>query len=245
MPTGWDNWHVLAPSRAQYFSYTLNNNGRLRQYTEREEDYSTDVFTKKAKRFIRSNAKAETPFFLELGYAAPHGGGGGEPGRSCNRAAVPAPRHLSTLKGKFKNTLPPSFNEADVADKPSPVSEKEALTPGQISDTLRKRRCAWESLLAVDESVGALLKEIERDGIKQEHLHLLPLRQRLPARRAPDPRQQALPLRGVGAGAVHRPRPRDPARRELRRRRRQRRPDLDHPRARRRQPRGRRRTASR
>ena len=30
---------------------------------------------------------------------------------------------------------------------------KAALTQGQISDTLRKRRCAWESLLGVDESV--------------------------------------------------------------------------------------------
>ena len=167
VPTGWDNWHALAPARAQYFGYTLNNNGSLRQYSEEDEDYSTDVFTQKAKRFIRSNARAQTPFFLELGYAAPHGGGGGEPGRSCNRAAVPAPRHLSTLKGKFRNTLPPSFNEADVADKPSTVAEKAALTEGQISDTLRKRRCAWESLLGVDESVGALLKEIERDGIKK------------------------------------------------------------------------------
>ena len=102
VPRGWDDWHVLAPSRAQYFSYTLNQNGVLTQYTEAEEDYSTDVFTRKAKRFIRANAKAQTPFFLELGYAAPHGGGGGEPGRSCNRAAVPAPRHLATLKGKFK-----------------------------------------------------------------------------------------------------------------------------------------------
>ena len=64
VPRGWDNWHVLAPSRAQYFNYTLNNNGSLRQYTDREEDYSTDVFTSKAKRFIRSNAKSETPFYL-------------------------------------------------------------------------------------------------------------------------------------------------------------------------------------
>ena len=158
---------MLAPSRAQYFNYTLNNNGSLRQYTDREEDYSTDVFTSKAKRFIRSNAKSETPFYLQLGYAAPHGGGGGDPGRSCNRAAVPAPRHLSTLKGKFRNTLPTSFNEADTSDKPSQVSFKAPLTEGQISDTLRKRRCAWESLLAVDESIDALTKEIERDGIKR------------------------------------------------------------------------------
>ena len=52
-PAGWDDWHVFAPSRAQYFNYTLNQNGTLRQYTSAEEDYSTDVFTKKAKRCIR------------------------------------------------------------------------------------------------------------------------------------------------------------------------------------------------
>jgi N-acetylglucosamine-6-sulfatase len=167
VPKGWNNWHVLAPSRAQYFNYTLNNNGALRQYSEREEDYSTDVFTKKAKRFVRANAKSATPFYLELGYAAPHGGGGGDPGRSCNRAAVPAPRYLGTLKRKAKGSLPPSFNEADISDKPSPISDRDPLTEAQISDMLRKRRCAWESLLAVDESVGTLINELKRDGVRR------------------------------------------------------------------------------
>jgi arylsulfatase A-like enzyme len=167
VPRGWNDWHVLAPSRAQYFNYTLNNNGTLRQYTDREEDYSTDVFTQKAKRFVRRNAKAATPFYLQLGYAAPHGGGGGDPGRSCNRAAVPAPRDLGTLKKKAKGSLPPSFNEADISDKPSPISDKQPLTDAQISDMLRKRRCAWESLLAVDDSVGTLINELKRDGIRK------------------------------------------------------------------------------
>ena len=27
VPRGWNDWHVLAPSRAQYFGYTLNQNG--------------------------------------------------------------------------------------------------------------------------------------------------------------------------------------------------------------------------
>lgn len=164
VPRGWDDWRVLAPSRAQYFNYTLNQNGRLTEFGDRERDYSTDVFTTKAKRFIRRSSRASEPFFLTLGYAAPHGGGGGDPGRSCNRGAVPAPRDLGTLKRKKKGPLPPSFNEADVSDKPSPVSEPAALTPGQISDTLRKRRCAWESLLAVDDSVAEIVDEIKRDG---------------------------------------------------------------------------------
>lgn len=164
VPQGWDDWRALAPSRAQYFNYTLNQNGSLSQFSEREEDYSTDVFTTKAKRFIRRSAPSTEPFFLQVGYAAPHGGGGGEPGRSCNRGAVPAPRHLGTLKDKRKGLLPPSFNEADTLDKPSSIREIQPLTEGQISDTLRKRRCAWESLLGVDESVGELLAEIKRSG---------------------------------------------------------------------------------
>jgi arylsulfatase A-like enzyme len=167
VPKGWDDWHVLAPSRAQYFNYTLNQNGSLRPYTDAPEDYSTDVFTQKARNFIRANARAQTPFYMELGYAAPHGGGGGDPGRSCNRAAVPAPQDLGTLKHKFKGLLPPSFNEADVSDKPTPIATHPPLTPGQVSDTLRKRRCAWESLLAVDRSVGTIVDELARDGLTQ------------------------------------------------------------------------------
>lgn len=168
VPRGWDDWRVLAPSRAQYFGYTLNQNGNLTEFSEAEEDYSTDIFTTKAKRFIRQSAKAPNPFFLTLGYAAPHGGGGGEPGRSCNRAAVPAPRHLGTLKDKLEGNLPASFNEADVSDKPSPIAERAPLSPGQVSDVLRKRRCAWESLLAVDESVGEILDELERDKLRND-----------------------------------------------------------------------------
>jgi N-acetylglucosamine-6-sulfatase len=164
VPRGWDDWRVLAPSKAEYFGYRLNQNGVVTGRGQRKRDYSTDVFTDKARKFIRRNAPGIDPFFLMLGYAAPHGGGGGSPGRSCNRAAEPAPRHLSTLKDEKKKFLPSSFNEDDVSDKPSPIAERDPLTPGQVRDTLRKRRCAWESLLAVDESVGELLEQLKRSG---------------------------------------------------------------------------------
>jgi N-acetylglucosamine-6-sulfatase len=164
VPLGWNDWHVLAPSKAEYFDYTLNENGTLNNYTDAEDQYSTTVFTNKAKRFIRRSSKSPSPFFLELGYAAPHGGGGGSPGVSCNRGAVPDPQDLGALKGLKKGLLPPSFNEADVSDKPSPVAGLPPMTPGQVSDTLRKRRCAWESLLAVDRSVGDILAELKKDG---------------------------------------------------------------------------------
>ncbi len=168
VPAGWDDWRALAPSNAQYFNYTMNQNGVLSEFGDEDEDYSTDKFTQKAKKFIRRSAPSPSPFFLMLGYAAPHGGGGGSPGRSCNRGAVPAPRHLGELKSESKGNLSPAFNEADNSDKPSVIRDIAPLTPGQISDTLRKRRCAWESLLAVDESVGALLEEIKRSGERRQ-----------------------------------------------------------------------------
>jgi N-acetylglucosamine-6-sulfatase len=169
VPAGWNDWHVLAPSKAEYFNFTLNENGTLNNYVgETNRAYSTTVFTNKAKRFIRKSAPSPSPFFLMLGYAAPHGGGGGAPGVSCNRGARPEPKDLGALKNHEKPTLPPSFNEADVSDKPSPVADQPLLTPGQISDTLRKRRCAWESLLAVDRSVGEILDELKKDSERRD-----------------------------------------------------------------------------
>jgi hypothetical protein len=43
----------------------------------------------------------------------------------------------------------------------------EPLTPGQVADITRKRRCGWESLLAVDESVDEIVAELQKDGIKR------------------------------------------------------------------------------
>jgi arylsulfatase A-like enzyme len=167
VPRGWNDWRALAPANAQYFDYTLNQNGVLTGYGARNRDYSTDVFTTKAKKFIRRSAPSASPFFLLLGYAAPHGGGGGSPGRSCNRGARPAPRHLRALRKldkKERFAFPPSFNEAKITDKPTSVQQMGPLTAGQIRDIKRKRRCAWESLLAVDESVGEVTAELERAG---------------------------------------------------------------------------------
>jgi N-acetylglucosamine-6-sulfatase len=173
VPAGWDDWRVLAPSKAQYFDYTLNQNGSLRDYGEEEADYSTDRFTDKARRFIRTSKRRDRPFFLMLAYAAPHSGGAGVPGRACSRAALPAPRHQGTLKkrehgNRKKFRFPPSFNEAQIFDKPTPIADQPRLSGGRISAIKRKRLCAWESLLAVDEGVGEVLTQLRRKQLLRD-----------------------------------------------------------------------------
>lgn len=42
VPPGYSDWHGLH-GNSKYYNYTLNENGQLKSYGDREEDYLTDV----------------------------------------------------------------------------------------------------------------------------------------------------------------------------------------------------------
>ena len=231
VPKGWTDWRVLAPSNAQYFGYTLNENGVLNQYGEEEEDYSTDVFTNKAKRFIRRSAPGIDPFFLMLGYAAPHGGGGGSPGRSLQPRRGPGAPPPRDAEGQAEGL------SARVVQRRRRQRQAHPGRRARSADPRPGQRHAAQAPLRMGVAAGRR-RERRRDPRRDQarrrtpqHLRVLPLRQRLHARRAQDPQQQALPLRNVGAGAVRRPRARDRPPAKLRRRGHQRRPGADDLRA--------------
>src|SRR5215210_1382328 len=120
VPPGWDEWAASIDSTGKYFEYDLNENGRLVHYAHNDADYSTDVLAAKATRFIQSGAATNQPFFLYLATQAPHGG------------ARPAPRHVEVFTD---TTAPrqPSFNEADVSDKPPWLRETPELNAEQVA----------------------------------------------------------------------------------------------------------------
>jgi arylsulfatase A-like enzyme len=77
--------------------------------------------------------------------------------------ATPAPRHQNAFPG-IKAPRPPSFNEADVTDKPEWVQELGELDDDQIKhmdDQYRRRR---QSLLAVDEMVQNIIFTLKAKG---------------------------------------------------------------------------------
>ena len=153
IPRGWTEWY--GKTEGELYDYTLNENGRLRHYGDDRRDYQTDVLARKAVGFIGRSARRHAPFFLTLSTQAPHDEEFAPP--------RPAPRH----RGAFRDeplAAPPSFNERDVSDKPSFVSEHPRLTRQAIDRLRRLYRARLASLLAVDEAVARLLEELRRTG---------------------------------------------------------------------------------
>lgn len=56
----------------KYYGYTINDNGALRTYGQRPEDYETDVLASRAVASINAAHAAAEPFFLWVSPLAPH-----------------------------------------------------------------------------------------------------------------------------------------------------------------------------
>ncbi|KAA0274158.1 MAG: DUF4976 domain-containing protein [Acidobacteria bacterium] len=178
VPPGWSEWHGSKQTYT-FYGYQLYEDGQVVTYGSPNEDpddpadpasYSTDVYTDKAVRAIEERAPSEQPFFLSVAYLAPHSGrpeGGGT--SRCVDTAKPAARHLGLL-GDEPLPLPPSFNEADVSDKPRPISGFEPLTEQQITRITKNYRCRGESLFAVDEGVKRIVEALRASGELDETL---------------------------------------------------------------------------
>ena len=159
VPPGWDEWYTTYGGSGMYFNYAMNENGQVVRYGSAPEDYGTDVLTSKAVDFInRAEANDSEPFFLQFTPSAPHGA---NPLR--NGPAIPAPRHVGMFAGA---TAPrtPSFNEADVSDKPPAISSRPLLTATQIAAIDSEYQTRLESLQALDEGIGQIIDTLAARG---------------------------------------------------------------------------------
>lgn len=148
VPPGWSEWAARSGGPGIYYDYRLVETGGTEvQYGTDAADYSTTVFTNKAVDFI-----ASTPLginlFLYLAPNAPH------------TPATPAPEDV----GKFSSLAPwrpPSYNEADVSDKPQWVQDLPLITNGDGGGLRRKQ---IESLQAVDRALARIVEALSRAG---------------------------------------------------------------------------------
>jgi arylsulfatase A-like enzyme len=164
VPAGWSEWD--GGLGGSVYDYDLNQNGKIVHYGTEPADFKQDVLTRRALRFIGTGAGSRKPFFLWLTYSAPHTNPpdpNPQPPSDCDQAAKPAPRDADAFASEPLPT-PPSFNEADVSDKPRSVRRLPLLSEADVAEVTRKYRCALESLLSVDDGVGQVLDRLKREG---------------------------------------------------------------------------------
>jgi arylsulfatase A-like enzyme len=166
IPNGWtDYMGGVDPSTYDYYGYTLNINGKLKTYGRAPKDYSTDVYAGLAVGAIRKAVRLHKPFFLNVAPNAPHTVSVASSARMEGTPAVPAPRDAAV----FANTpLPswPNFDEADISDKPPGLALLPYPMPQSDVDSLTAHyRGRMGSLLAVDDMVARIVKELKRERV--------------------------------------------------------------------------------
>jgi arylsulfatase A-like enzyme len=155
VPPGWNEWHAF--KSVGYFDYSLIENGAYAGYGAAESDYSTDVLRDKAVAFIRDSVQRGERFFLYFAPITPHS------------PEEPAPRHVD-LFDRTRPHRPPSYNEADVSDKPRWVQQQPLLTPPDQAALDRLLTKELEMLQAADEAVLAIMEELRRSGVADDTL---------------------------------------------------------------------------
>jgi N-acetylglucosamine-6-sulfatase len=152
VPEGWSEWYSPAKKNAyDGYDYVLNENGTLVSYSPDEENYFTDVASRKAVDFIRRAGIDEVPFFLYLSPFAPHS------------PATAAKRHLDLFPAVVVPNSP-ALNEMDVSDKPGDMSLNPLLTEELLVINNQRYRQRILSLQAVDEMLAELIKVLEQNG---------------------------------------------------------------------------------
>ena len=152
VPPGWDDWYAFSGGVDR--DYTVNENGTLKTYTQ-DQKHETYYLRDRAEGFIRNHAQGE-PWFAWVSTHAPHGPHTIAPEfvRSYDSATMPTP---------------PSYNEADVSDKPARIQKLALLKqdcgtdegrPDCHDEVVKEWRARQEALksvdVMVDDLVGAL-----------------------------------------------------------------------------------------
>jgi arylsulfatase A-like enzyme len=146
VPPGWDRW--VAFVHAEMLDYGLTFDGTVRRFGAAPEEHSTRVLADEAVAFVR---ETEGPLFLLYTPAVPHA------------PAIPSPGDEETFDD-LAPARPPSFDEADVADKPAWVRDLPRFAAEDVAAIDAFRRQQYRSLLGVDRAVGEILDALEAQG---------------------------------------------------------------------------------
>ena len=157
---GFDFWFGY-DGITRYFDYTMSDQGTPRFYGSDRRDYSTYVYTQQALRFIRQPSRR--PFFLWLAYNAPHASHFHQP--HCDGFDPVPPTSAAYLRvDHMRLPRPPSFDEADVSDKPKAIASLPRIDAPHVAYIARRYRCTVATMGAVDRGVDRVMRTLRHRG---------------------------------------------------------------------------------
>jgi len=158
---GWDTWFTTLGA-TRYFDYDVSANGALRHFGKGKRNNVTGVLSRKAASLVRRYTPSSQPLYLQLDHRAPHTETGVNSGGRCGARAVPEdPDDEKPLRHEPLPN-PPSFNEADVSDKPSFVRDRPLLSGGRIKKMTKRYECAAGALRSVDSGVKEIVQALRK-----------------------------------------------------------------------------------
>ena len=156
IPSGWEHWDATV--RLGYKRF-LQYDGRS---VTRPAGYHTDYVAQRSTEEISELAADDRPFFLWTSFYAPHGICSSAQEIGCRTPPPVAPgfaRSFPKLRAPFLDK--PSFNEADVSDKPNAVIRRGKVDPAAAQRLFIQR---IRSLASVDQAVAEIVAALQEAG---------------------------------------------------------------------------------
>ena len=130
-----------------YYDPNLNVNGKW----EKKTGYITYLFKDYVLRFLDQATQQRKPFLLLFTPNAPH----------APYTPLKEDKGLYTDLPQYR---PPSFNEADLSDKPASIADKPPLTEGESIQLENIRRRQIQTLVSLDRSIGEIIEKLKQTG---------------------------------------------------------------------------------
>jgi N-acetylglucosamine-6-sulfatase len=159
VPPGWDTWYAWVEGNGRqqppcedggYYNWCSFDGTNLVFHGTGVADYSTTIFSQHAVDFIAQSPQNK-PLFLFYTPHAPHG------------PTQPDKKYKGTCADQ-QMPEPPSFNEQDVSDKPQYIQNLAKLDQAKINKKVKQWQDACSTLRSIDDSVGAILDELQATG---------------------------------------------------------------------------------
>jgi N-acetylglucosamine-6-sulfatase len=163
-PPGVEDWFGFVGSQTLYRGGTFSDNGTPVAAGTGPRGYSTRMINHAALDFVKGAQADPRPFFLMVAHLAPHASN--SPAEGPCPQGVPQPEDADAYAPFADEPLPkpPSFDEAQIGDKPAWVSSRPPLGHKRRSNLKLGLRCATSTLPTVDRGVADLVQQLKSQG---------------------------------------------------------------------------------